>query len=148
MSEAQLEAYRSLLSSESTPAHEEHILHNFRPVQPINGRPVYGADGSINSPLAQQLNDALQALDRMANDLSRTDEDNDEDNETIIEIQIATLVLAGLALIGVVIVAAKMMAGAGLSSSNDAPQPSSKPVSDNKPAKTPEESKKEKGDMP
>ena len=48
VSEAQLEVFRSMLSSESTPDVPVNIDVNFRPVQPINGRPVYGAEGAIN----------------------------------------------------------------------------------------------------
>ena len=52
VSEAQLEAFRSMLSSEGTPEAPINIDINYRPVQPVNGRPVYGANGATNIPAA------------------------------------------------------------------------------------------------
>lgn len=126
VSEAQLQALREIYQSDgSTP-----ITINYRPVQPINGRAVFGASGSINSALAQQLS----ALDALAANLSQAEEASDEDNETIIIIQAVTLAVAFLALIGVVLVAMKMGTTSGSSCSTSEPP---KSVSDAKPARGP-----------
>ena len=129
VSEAQLQALREIYQSDgSTP-----ITINYRPVQPINGRAVFGPTGSINTPMAQQLN-ALE-------ELAKADESNDEDNETIIGIQTATLVIACIALLALVVLALKTFTPQ--TSSDATPEPSSKSVSDAKPAGTPKPPKAE-----